>query len=91
MGTPPMPRHCRIDWQDPSIEVVVGVGDPGIIVVTLHAGPFMNALMTGACIKTAAMNKMMGEMNTNSFPMAVVLGSACTAREEQQRLPEMLL
>lgn len=44
IGTPPIPRHCRMDWQLPSIDVVAGFGEPGIIVVTRHAGPCMKAV-----------------------------------------------
>lgn len=38
IGTPPIPRHAMIDWQVPSMAVVVAE-EPGIIEVTEHVGP----------------------------------------------------
>lgn len=40
MGIPPIPRQVRIEAQFPSIVVVIG--DPGIIEVTVHGGPETN-------------------------------------------------
>lgn len=37
IGTPPIPRHVKMEAQLPCMEVVCG--DPGIIDVTTHDGP----------------------------------------------------
>lgn len=47
MGTPPWPRHVSTDWHAPDMDVVMGVGEPGISEVTVQVGP--DGALTANC------------------------------------------